>query len=532
MPEEGTVDQTASKPYTTRGEVVAGGGGRGLVDLLGSLKAERPEGRAKEHVEKRLREIQTRAEPDLAAKAGVTIGANVMIPWPLQPAEVLDFYMANPWLGAVGEVLADAISAADVDLSAREYTPDGRKIDGEASPDEYALGMAWLHREDFGVDGVSRVDFSGWARSASSAFDETGNLFAEILRNDAGDAPERLSLLLPQFCYYEYGGESGTRLLQIDPYSAQETRFLPFGQRGRGDKESREFLHERRSNRISSVYGIPPWITARDSVEVDNAHRKYLKGFFSNHAAPRYMVTVTQDPAWTGADPDVSEIDKVYGMVVDFLQANRGDMSGRNMILQVPGGIVVKIEPMDRQLEDPTFKDTASNARDEILAVRHVSLINLGLPEGGYRATATVQDETFRKQVLLPFSDPIVRLVNRVLHAPKPYGLGIQQWDLRLDFQSTAEVMAKLESLTKATGTPILTPDEGRDLAGYEKKGIDQIYAQAALAPLEETPPMQPGGQGQGQGQGQGAPIAPQGQQGAGPLDPTPDSPDTGAGGA
>lgn len=509
-----------TQAYRARGEVVPGNGGASIDGLLSGLKAERL-------TEEQTSRVERRAEPDQAAQQGAAAGSSVMIPWPLRPADVLDFYMANPWLGAVGELLADAVSAADVDLRPRKYTPDGRKVDGKPNEDQEALALGWLNREDFATDGVSRLDFSGWARAASGAYDETGNLFVEVLRNDAANAPERLSMLLPQFVYYETTAKPGsTRLLQIDPYSGQEIRFVPFGTRGEGEHDVREFVHERKSNRISSVYGIPPWITARDSVEVDNSHRKYLKGFFSNHAAPRYAVTVTEDPAWEGSAPDKQEIDRVYAMVVDFLQSNRGDMSGRNLILQVPGGILVKIEPIDRVLEDPTFKDTASNARDEILAVRHVSLINLGLPEGGYRATAGVQDETFRKQVLVPFADPIVRIVNRILHAPAPYGFGVDQWDLALEFKNVAEVLDQLKGIKEATGVPILSVDEGRDVAGYEPKGIDQIYAPAAVAPLEENVPP-PTGQGSSP-----APTPPSSNgQSQSPLDPTPDSPDSTPGG-
>ena len=56
-------------------------------------------------------------------------------------------------------------------------------------------------------------------------------------------------------------------------------------------------------------------------------------------------------------------------------------MAGRNLVIQFPGGLKVEAEALDTKVEDPTFGATAKGARDEILAVRHVSLIDLGLPD-------------------------------------------------------------------------------------------------------------------------------------------------------
>src|SRR5690606_31779180 len=121
------------------------------------------------------------------------------------------------------------------------------------------------------------------------------------------------------------------------------------------DKEAREFLHQRTTNTVSSYYGLPAWLPARDSVDLDNEHRKYLRGFFKNHGTPRYMVSITQDPEWVGAQPGEGDLDALFAQVQAFLQANQGDMAGRNLILQFPGGIKVEAQPLDHKLEAPTF---------------------------------------------------------------------------------------------------------------------------------------------------------------------------------
>lgn len=424
-------------------------------------------------------------EESLAATTGYE---GAQIAWPIAPLDLIDYWMSSPWLAAVGKVLADAISSAEFDLKPRSFNLEGLPI--EPDEQQYATGMAWLSRDEFAQDGISTYDFAQYRKTAALHMDQTGNLFLEVIRNQTADRPLMVGIILPQYVMYALkraAGRNVEHLYQIDPYRGEQW-FIQYKMRPKGDRDSREFIHQRLPNTISNIYGLPPWIEARDSVEVDNNHRRYLKGFFANHSAPRWMVEITQDPAWTGAEADVAQVEKVYQLVTNYLSANRGEMAGRNLVLRYPGGILVKAQPMDHKLEDPTFGATAKNARDEILAVRHVSLIDLGLPEGGYRATAETQSDNFRKQVLEPFAAPIVGAINKILHAPAPYGLGITDYDLGLEFLGVEQVLARIETIIKATGRPVLSADEGREILGYEPKGDDDIYIPANLVPVGAEP--------------------------------------------
>jgi phage portal protein BeeE len=416
---------------------------------------------------------------------------------PVSALACIEYRMANPWLAAIGSLLADAVSTAAYTLKPREFDLSGQPIgtkrgQRKADQKQYAVAMAWLAREDVALDGVSPLDFAAFRRAAAHHIDQTGNLYIEVLRDKAAQGPRQLSLLLPQYVMYVLATKTKQeRLYQLDPYRG-EAWFERYGTRAKGDKSSREFLHQRLPNTVSNIYGLPAWIEARESVDLDNAHRRYLKGFFGNHAAPRWLIHVTQDPAWTGEEVQQSNLEKIEAIVKNYLSANAGEMAGRSLILRYPGGIIVKAEPMDAKLEDPTFPDTAKNARDEILAVRHVSLIDLGLPEGGYRATAETQSDNFRKQVLEPFAAPILALVNRILHSPAPHGLGITDYDLTLEFLDVEAILQRMKTIIEATGVPVLTPDEGRQLVGYEGKGDDNLYMPANMVPTSVEPADSP----------------------------------------
>ncbi|MES4791950.1 MAG: hypothetical protein C4321_02240, partial [Chloroflexota bacterium] len=392
------------------------------------------------------------------------------------------------------------LAAADYDLEPLTRRPDGTRLGqgaGQTPHDlrQYDQGMAWLEREDLGQDGLALYSLPELARALAMHLDQTGNAFVEVVRDRGGRAPMRLSVLLPQYVSYVLRREQGIAqplLYQLDPYWGQQW-FVPFGTRRAGDRNAREFLHQRLPNSVSNVYGLPPWIEARQSVEVDNAHRSYLRSFFRSHAAPRWLIEVTQDPAWTGPQPDQQQVDQVRGLIVNYLSANAGDMAGRNLVLSYPGGILVKVVSMDQKVEDPTFGTTASNARDEIMAVRHVSLINLGLPEGGYRATAGQQSDNFERQTLLPFAAPLITMLNRVLRAPPPSGLGITDYRLTAEFRDVDIIQQRIEAVIKATGRPVLTGDEGRQLIGYEPVGDNDVLVPAGLVPIAGLmPPLGP----------------------------------------
>lgn len=443
-------------------------------------------------------EIQTRLLPDAGINqriedslASVTALGTTPIPWPLDPAVLVDAWYANPWLGAIGRLLSDALASAQYDLEFVHRRPDGTRLGkgvGQTPHDErqYDQGMAWLEREDLAQDGLTLYGLADLARTIALHLDQTGNVFLEVVRDRAARAPLRLAVLLPQFVSFALRKKDGVvvpTLYQLDPYHGRQS-FISFGNRRAGDKNNREFLHQRLPNSVSNVYGLPPWIEARQSVEVDNAHRNYLRSFFRSHAAPRWLIEITQDAAWSGVQTAQEQVDQVRTLITNYLSANAGEMSGRNLIISYPGGISVRVTAMDQKIDDPTFGNTARAARDEILAVRHVSLINLGLPEGGYRATAEQQSDNFERHVLEPFAAPVLSLLNRILRTPAPSGLGLTDYRLVAEFRDVDVIQKRIETIVRAVGRPILTGDEGRALIGYEPRGDNDVLVPAGLVPI------------------------------------------------
>jgi len=396
---------------------------------------------------------------------------------PVRMSELIELWTASPWLAGVGKLIRDAIGGARLTLEATVDSPD------EAQRER---ALEWLMRPSIAVDGQSELDVHEFLAAAFLHEDQTGNVFVEILRAKNG-LPGGFALIPPQFVWFEFDrGRRAWQLHMRTPYG-DEAVFVPFGKRESGE-ERHEYLHRRRPNLVSSIWGLPDWIEARESVEVDIEHRRYLLRFFQHDTSPRRIIWATQDPAWaqSGTLPSLEQVREVRRFIASFMAANRGQASGRTLVLTVPGGVLIQELPLAAKTDDPTFEKAAKAARDEILAVRRVSMIDLGLPEGGYRATAETQSRSFRDQVLKPAARGVLRLINRVLRAPEPVGLGITDWRAELEFERVEEVLAKVEALVKAAGVPVLTPDEARQLLGYAPAGDDQLWRPATMVSYAE----------------------------------------------
>ena len=399
---------------------------------------------------------------------------------PISLAKLIELFADSPWLAAVGKLIRDAVGGAKVELRPVVAEPD------EAQRDRLE---EWISRPAIAVDGLTELDLHEFLATAALHDMQTGNVFVEVLRDSTG-APSALALIPPQTVWFEWEerpGREGFWVLHMITPDGREALFVPLGRRGEGE-ERHEYLHRRRPNLLSSFFGVPDWLEARYAVEVDIAHRNYLLRFFQNDTTPRRILTIRPDPEWAKAGhtiPKDAALTDVRRLITSFMAANRGQAASRSLILQLPGGVKLEDMPLAVKTEDPTFEKASRDARDTILAVLRVSLVDLGLPEGGYRATAEAQSRSFREQVLVPAGKGAARLINRLVRAPEPVGLGITDWELTLTFERPEELLARMEALVKAAGVPIISPDEARKLGGLPEVGDDSLYRPPTMIPFE-----------------------------------------------
>lgn len=387
------------------------------------------------------------AEPEVSAPPNGAVG------WPIDPKIALETYLTSPVLSAIGGLIAQALSGAPIDWQ----LPEADDAAYQEAKDRFAA-TRWYW-------GGVRVSWPEWVALAVESLEATGNAWAEV-------AEGMVNLLAPQ--YAQYVLRDGTPLLHYRPPVGNELTLPPWG-----EEVERGYVHTAYRSTWSVLYGMPPWIAARYSVDLDIAHRAYLRAFFQNDATPRYLVHITPAPDAHATEQDA---DLLADRLVEFFQRRAGQMAGRNMVISYPSGLTVRVEAMAANGDDPTYQALSRQVMQEVLMVRHVSMLHLGITEGGYRATASEQARGLVEYVLRPASRLIADLVGRALYpvSPRP------QMEFALDDRDS--VVALVEAAIKAAGVPVLTPDEARALLGYEPMGDNNLWRPTSMMPEGPVP--------------------------------------------
>lgn len=236
----------------------------------------------------------------------------------------------------------------------------------------------------------------------------------------------------------------------------------------------RGYLHAAHRTVFSHAYGLPPWIWAIESVALDAAHRRYLYSFMSNSASPRHIVLVGVEQEASVREEEAREL---ANTIASFFQVDPSNINGKNMVVAYPAGVKVEFKPIGATSDDPTYLALSNTALREILMVRGVSMLHLGITEGGYRATASEQARGLVEYVINPVARLIANLVGEAL-----WPGGEVSIEFAIDDRDTT--VAMVDAAVRAAGVPVLTPDEARELLGYEPVGDDQLWRPASMMPM------------------------------------------------
>ncbi len=222
------------------------------------------------------------------------------------------------------------------------------------------------------------MSWSEFVEAVVQSLEATGNAFAEaeVPGDDGGGF---INLLPPQCCSLTRVGGSFTSPTPR-PLGTWWS-FLLLAPRG-GDMSMWP------TGGLPPRLRLAPWIGAATSVEVDRLHRQYLRGFMGASAAPRFVVLVGVSEE---SGTKEHEAQQLADTLASFFRSEPGSHSGRNMVVAYPAGITIDFRPVGSQADDPTYPTLSKTILQEILMVRGVSMLHLGITEGGYRATASEQ---------------------------------------------------------------------------------------------------------------------------------------------
>lgn len=293
-----------------------------------------------------------------------------------------------------------------------------------------------------------------------------GNSYPRATLNGAG-VPWELYVLPPDLVQVVPGQALGEVAAFVYDPKGRADRILPDGN---GFMVARQF---KLWSPVDPVYGQSPLAAAASSVDTDNATRDFNRTLLKNGAVPGLTVTF---PA--GVEKDEDTADEITASLREYTGAKR---AGKSLLLW--GGASVGKAGFSPQelLLDGLAK----------LSAKEVA-ITLGVPPQLLGDTESQTYSNYQEARKALYMETVLPLAD-VFAAGLSSWLGGRLGDVALRYdrdevEALREDQDKLWTrMTDATGRGVLTPNEAREVLGYESAGPegDVLIVMGAAATLE-----------------------------------------------
>lgn len=177
------------------------------------------------------------------------------------------------------------------------------------------------------------------------------------------------------------------------------------------DQNPNEIIHIKRySPNGGSYYGVPTIIAAQHAVVGNQMAAAFNMEFFENKAVPRYLITLKGANLGTSAQSDL----------LQFFETGLKGQNHRSLFIPLPSDdgankVEFKIEPVDAQIQDSSFRGYHDINQNEILMVHRVPITKISLSSNASLALAQDADKTFKEQVCRPEQQILEKKLNRII---------------------------------------------------------------------------------------------------------------------
>ncbi len=205
---------------------------------------------------------------------------------------------------------------------------------------------------------------------------------------------------------------------------------------------------------MSSYYGVPASIPALGAVLGEMEARDYNLLFFQNHAIPAYAIVVE------GGDLDEESREVVRRYFRDEIRRN----PHKTLILSSPSGVTIRLEKLNTDVREASFRFYRRDNRDEVIAAHRVPPYRLGIAETGSLGGNVSRETTeiYKNSVVKPRQETLEDRLNRLIRE----GFGIQGWRFKFDEIDTRDEAADVEKTSKLFAIGALSPNEARARLG------------------------------------------------------------------
>lgn len=184
-----------------------------------------------------------------------------------------------------------------------------------------------------------------------------------------------------------------------------------FSSRGRSRTlETRDVIYYRYVDPLRPFLGASPSEPCSIALDTDRAAAKWNRNYFRNSAIP--AVTVETDEA--GPENPVKRAEWLRALRMGWQQAFQGTERAWQTVILTNG---LKAKPLSPPIGEMQFEQLRRMNREEILAVRGVPPIMVGVLEGNTFANAAMQKQQFWQDTMLPKLTKLGHVLTRQLAA-------------------------------------------------------------------------------------------------------------------
>ena len=175
------------------------------------------------------------------------------------------------------------------------------------------------------------------------------------------------------------------------------------------DPRPNEIIHIKNYSPMSTYYGIPAIVAAKNSMAGNEFASRFNLEYFENKAVPRYVFWLK------GAKMSPAAEERLF----EFFQGNLRGQNHRTVVIPIPpdtpeSKVEMKMEAIETNIQDSSFTNYRKNNTQEILMVHRTPASKVGVGEGGLAASREA-DRTFKEQVCRPAQDALEKKINKII---------------------------------------------------------------------------------------------------------------------